>query len=127
MCASLVSLTTSCLSVAIESRFGIERLLDSIRANDAEFEESDDEEDVQRLRLGPAKRARLDAEESTLRQKVPQNGELANGNLNEQEQLRSDARNSSLATNPADHETESSEARKGHGESSSAGVSTEPA
>lgn len=43
-----------------------ERLLDSLRANDAEFEESDDEDDVARQRSGAAsqKRARLHAEET---------------------------------------------------------------
>lgn len=43
-----------------------ERLLDSIRVNDAEFEESDDEEDVQRQRTGAAsqKKPRMEAEES---------------------------------------------------------------
>ena len=43
-----------------------ERLLDSLRTNDAEFEESDDEDDVERQRLGQAsqKRPRLDEEET---------------------------------------------------------------
>lgn len=43
-----------------------ERLLDSLRVNDAEFEESDDEDDVQRQRTGAAsqKRVRVEAEES---------------------------------------------------------------
>jgi hypothetical protein len=43
-----------------------ERLLDSLRVHDAEFEESDDEGDVEGQRTGRAsqKRARLEAEES---------------------------------------------------------------
>lgn len=41
----------------------LERLLDSLRANDAEFEESDDEEDVEKLRVA-TKRPRLDEEET---------------------------------------------------------------
>lgn len=59
--------------VFVSSEF-IERLLDALRSNDAEFEESDDEEDVQKQRTGTAsqKRPRMEAEES-----APQEREAA--------------------------------------------------
>merc|ERR1711939_13165 len=49
-----------------------QRLLDSLRANDAEFEESDDEDDVQRMRTNQ-KRPRLDEEESAPKPQEPSN------------------------------------------------------
>lgn len=56
----------ACVSEQTPTSVFLERLLDSIRVNDAEFEESDDEDDVQRQRTGAAsqKRVRVEAEET---------------------------------------------------------------